>query len=228
MEVSHWFNFAALFFFLVLASKLVIYKLGNPKNLPPSPPSRPIIGHLHLLKQPLHRTLCELSNKYGDILFLRFGTRKVLVISSPSAVEECFTRKDVIFANRPRTVAGKHLNYNSTTMGFSSYGEHWRNLRRLTTVELFSTNRVATFSDMRKEEVQLLLKQLFRDSSKQQAKVGLTTSFMELTFNVAMRMIAGKRYYGKEVVDEEARHFNKLTIDNCRGSQVIIPIGDGQ
>lgn len=220
MEVSHWFNFAALFFFFVLASKLIIYKLGNPKNLPPSPPSRPIIGHLHLLKQPIHRTLCELSKKYGDILFLRFGTRKVLVISSPSAVEECFTRKDVIFANRPRTLAGKHLNYNSTTMGFSSYGEHWRNLRRLTTIELFSASRVASFSEIRKEEVQLLLKQLFRDSSKQQAKAGLTASFMELTFNVMMRMIAGKRYYGKEVVDEEARQFHNIIkeMEALRGS----------
>jgi hypothetical protein len=37
-------------------------------------------------------------------------------------------------------------------MGFSSYGEHWRNLRRLTTIELFSASRVASFSDIRKEE----------------------------------------------------------------------------
>jgi cytochrome P450 len=105
-------------------------------------------------------------------------------------------------------------------MGFSSYGEHWRNLRRLTTIELFSASRVASFSDIRKEEVQLLLKQLFRDSSKQQAKVGLTASFMELTFNVMMRMIAGKRYYGKEVVDEEAGQFQNIIkeMEALRGS----------
>ncbi|KAF2324317.1 hypothetical protein GH714_012346 [Hevea brasiliensis] len=204
MEVAQWLNLAVLVGVLfVFAAKFTFHKLGNPKNLPPIPPTRPIIGHLHLVKQPVHQTLHELSLRYGDILFLQYGTRKVLVISSPSAVEECFTRNDVIFANRPHSLAGKHLNYNSSTMGFSSYSDHWRNLRRLTTTELFSTSRTAMFSGIRTEEVRLLLKQLFQDSRRESAKVLLTSKFLELTFNNMMRMIAGKRYYGKAVMDQE-------------------------
>ncbi|KAJ0097266.1 hypothetical protein Patl1_28597 [Pistacia atlantica] len=39
----------------------------------------------------------------------------------------------------------------------------------------------------------------------------LKTMFSELTFNIMMRMVAGKRYYGDEVEDEEeARRFRKI------------------
>ncbi|KAF2299849.1 hypothetical protein GH714_004668 [Hevea brasiliensis] len=77
------------------------------KNLPPSPPSLPIIGHLHLLKQPIHQSLNNLPQKYGPITYLRLGLRPALVVSSPSAVEECLTKNDVVFANRPDFYAGK-------------------------------------------------------------------------------------------------------------------------
>ncbi|GMN62639.1 hypothetical protein TIFTF001_031716, partial [Ficus carica] len=32
-----------------------------------------------------------MARKYGDVLLLRFGTRDVVVVSSYSATEECFT-----------------------------------------------------------------------------------------------------------------------------------------
>ncbi|GAY39592.1 hypothetical protein CUMW_045530 [Citrus unshiu] len=60
--------------------------------------STAFIGHLHLLAKPVHRILHQIPEKYGDILFLRLGNRKVLLVSSPSAAEECFTRNDIIFA----------------------------------------------------------------------------------------------------------------------------------
>ena len=77
-------------------------------RLPPSPPAIPILSHLHLLlKQPIHRHLQTLSQKYGPIFSLRFGSRLLVIISSPSTVEECFTKSDIIFANRPCFLFGK-------------------------------------------------------------------------------------------------------------------------
>ena len=98
------------------------------KNLPPGPPSLPIIGNLNHLKRPLHRTFKALSEEYGPIISLWFGSRLVVIVSSPSVVKECFTINDVVLANRPRFLSGKYLAYNCTTLGTSSYGEHWRNL----------------------------------------------------------------------------------------------------
>ena len=212
MEVAILFYITLSFPILLFASvfKSIIQKRNSPRNFPPSPPALPIIGHLHLLKEPIHRTLHQLSEKYGPILYLQFGTRKVLVVSSAPAAEECFTKNDIIFANRPQMLAGKHLNYNNSSIGLAPYGDHWRNLRRLTTLELFSTSRLAMFASIRQEEIQLLLKELFLASSRKSAKVEVTSKLIELVFNIMLRTIAGKRYYGKDVVDKEAKEFRDI------------------
>ena len=72
-----------LLFLYVLKSILL-----KSKNLPPSPPyALPLIGHLHLIKEPLQLSLHKLTDKYGPIIFLCLGTRKVLVVSSPSTAK---------------------------------------------------------------------------------------------------------------------------------------------
>ncbi|KAL3514412.1 hypothetical protein ACH5RR_027129 [Cinchona calisaya] len=212
MEMNLYVN---LVFFLAIPFILFISnKLRKPKNLPPGPQALPITGHLHLLKRPVHRTLHELSQKYGPVMFLQFGVRKVIEASSPKAVEECFTKNDIIFANLPEMVAGKLLNYNSSTIGLSSYGDHWKNLRRITSLEVLSQSRLAEFTNIRQEEVHLLLKELYEESNDfQPIKFVLRSKFLYLTLNITMRMIAGKRYYGKDVTNEEARQFQEVIRD---------------
>ncbi|KAI3460185.1 hypothetical protein Pfo_016848 [Paulownia fortunei] len=202
--------FCPILYFLL---KFIVSKLVKiPENLPPGPPALPILGHLHLLKEPVHRTLHQLSQKYG-VMFLKFRVRKLLVVSSSQAAEECFTKNDIIFANRPELLAGKLLNYNCTTMGFAPYGDHWRNSRRLTALEIFSPSRLAMFSSIHQEEVRLMLQQLYGISSRpNQGKVELRSILSDLSFNIMMIMIAGKRYYGKDanVMGEEARLFQSI------------------
>ncbi|KAJ4826895.1 hypothetical protein Tsubulata_048175, partial [Turnera subulata] len=189
--------------------KLFAAKQTWHKHLPPRPSSSlPIIGHLHLMKAPIHRTLQKLSGQYGPIMLLSFGTRKVLVISSPNLVEECFNKNDIVFANRPQLLAGKHLKYNNTTIAASSYGHHWRNLRRIAALEIFSTNRLNMFLCIRQEEVRYLLKNLYEISHKGFSRVEMKSRISDLSFNIIMRMTAGKRYFGAEVDDlDEAKRF---------------------
>ncbi|KAL6212412.1 hypothetical protein ACLB2K_017632 [Fragaria x ananassa] len=92
MVDSLWFSALAFIIFITVIDKLFISNKQKYHNLPPSPPSLQIIGHLHLLKQPVHRTLQSLSETYGKVLLLRWGSRKVLLLTSPSAAEECFTK----------------------------------------------------------------------------------------------------------------------------------------
>ena len=64
------------------------------------------------------------------------------------------------------------------------------------------------FTSVRQDEVRLLVKQLFQDSSREKlTKVELRPKLLDLSFNIMLRTIAGKRYYGKEVVDQEAKQF---------------------
>ncbi|XP_044469152.1 cytochrome P450 81E8-like [Mangifera indica] len=211
--------------FLVLVFKLFLQSGTKYRSLPPSPPSFPIIGHLHYLrKPPIHRTLHRLSQKYGPIFSLWFGSRLVVIVSSSSLAEECFTKHDVVFANRPLFLTGKHIGYNNSTVAASPYGDHWRNLRRICTLEIFSSNRLNLFSHIRKDELQHLLKKLSKNSLNGFVEVELRPLLTELTFNNMMRMISGKRYYGDELSnDEEAKKFRNIIGEILENSGVSHP-----
>ncbi|KAM0951437.1 putative oxidoreductase [Dioscorea sansibarensis] len=198
-------------------------KAKTSHNSPPSPPtSLPILGHLHHLlkqKQPLHHSLSTLSSLHGPILSLRLGSRQALLVSSLSTATECFSsHNDIVFANRPHLFAGKHLGYNYTTIAWASYGPHWRNLRRLTTLELFSTLSLNSFSSIRRDEVLSLVKSLVKDNKK----VVLKPKLFELTLNIMMRMIASKMYFGEdddEVKDKkESERFRDIVEETFRVS----------
>ncbi|XP_042507623.1 cytochrome P450 81Q32-like [Macadamia integrifolia] len=201
MELLYYFIFC--FSILFLLSKLLLQKK---KHSPPSPTALPIIGHLHLFKKSLHRTLEALAGQYGPILSLQFGFRSVLVVSTPSAIEECFTKNDTILANRPYCFAGEHLAYNYTAFIWSPYGHHWSILRRITNVEIFSSDSLKTSSIIRNKEITHLVRQLYRgsDVGKLQ-KVELKSLFLQLTLNITMGLVTGKRLFGDKEVNVELR-----------------------
>ncbi|CAH9100600.1 unnamed protein product [Cuscuta epithymum] len=207
--ISSFLFYLPLVFLLYLISKHFHRKF---KNYPPAPfLTLPVVGHLYLFKKPLHKTLINISKRCGPVVLLEFGSRKVLSVSAPSAVEECLSRNDVVFANRPRFLAGKHIGYNHTSLVWASYGDHWRNLRKIAATEILSNNRLQTLHEIRADEVKSMIRKL-DSSSKEDSPVDMKTVFFELMLNLMMRMIAGKRYYGddKEVDVKEAARFREI------------------
>ncbi|KAK1317084.1 Isoflavone 2'-hydroxylase [Acorus calamus] len=199
----------------ILLSRLLLSPPPSNKTPPPSPLSLPLIGHLHLLKKPLHCTLAHLSLKYGPVLSLRFGSRPVLLVSSSAAAEECFTKNDIAFGNRPRFLVGKILGYDFTAPAWAPYGDHWRNLRRITTFRVCSTARVNSFSPFWSAEVRSIVKRFFaRHRSSIDGgftKAEIKSVSIDLTFNMVMEMISGKKYHGEgaTVSREEAEEFRE-------------------
>ncbi|KAF5468165.1 hypothetical protein F2P56_012341 [Juglans regia] len=189
-------SYAAFSFLISIVIIKLVYK--HNRNAPPSPFSLPIIGHLHLLKPPLYQTLQALSLQYGPILSLKFGSRSCIVISSSSAVEECFTKNDIIFANRPHTMAGDILTYNLNAPAWAPYGHLWRNLRRIVSIEIFSQNSLQKSSVVRQEEVYSLVRRLFKVSNREPEKVECRYVFSLLMFNVMMRMVNDEQCVGEE------------------------------
>ncbi|KAL6498229.1 hypothetical protein OROGR_028626 [Orobanche gracilis] len=218
METSLLYAFLSLILLLLATTSLVkLFSPEDKRKLPPSPVSSiPVLGHLHLLKFPLHRTYQKLADKLGPIFSLRLGNRLMVVVSSPEIVDECFTSNDVVLANRPKLIVGRYVGYNYTSLVSSPYGDHWRNLRRLTTVEVFSAARLNAFQSIRHDEIGLLLRKLCRTACQDFAKVELRSLLTEMTFNNIMRMVAGKRYFGGEEEEEEdggggeAKQFREL------------------
>ncbi|KAF8667314.1 hypothetical protein HU200_052988 [Digitaria exilis] len=226
MPSSIFLSFATALFVVLLIISLKKSKQRHRRRLPPSPPSLPVIGHLHLFKKPLHRSLSALAAAHGPVLLLRFGSRRVVHIADPAAAEECLTTHDAIFANRPRLPSARHLSNGYTTLGSSSYGPNWRNLRRIATVEVFSSQRLIGSSDVRAGEIRHMARRLFKAAAaagagavaSSPARADVKAHAFELALNIVARMIAGKRYYGDEDGDngdagpasEEAERFRAM------------------
>ncbi|MBA0548254.1 hypothetical protein Golob_019363, partial [Gossypium lobatum] len=179
----------------------------------------PGLGLAHIMPEahPLEALCKARPIKHGPVFSLRLGSQLFVVVSSSAVAEECFTKNDVVLANRPKLITGKHFGYNYTTISTSSYSDHWRNLRRIGSIEIFSSSRLNAFVAIRKDEVRRLLVRLSQDSRQGFAKVELKSMLNDLTLNNIMRMVAGKRYYGDEVKDEnEAREFREVITETFR------------
>lgn len=214
MQYFHFLYYLPLLLaFYVLTTKLIQKIL----SYPPTPFfSLPIFGHLYpFINKPLARTLAKLSQYYGPIIMFNFGSRAVLVISSPSAAEECFRKNDLVFADRPDSLVSKVLGYNNTALLVARYGPHWRNLRKISAVEVFSSQRLNLLSTIRHDEVKSLIRRLYVHSSSdgevRMVEVEMKTVFSELMYNVMMRMVTGDcSYYGD---NDKGKKFMKVVED---------------
>ncbi|KAI8014216.1 Cytochrome P450 82A3 [Camellia lanceoleosa] len=55
----------------------------------------------------------------------------------------------------------EHMCYNYAMFGFSPYGPYWREMRKITTLELLSNHRLATFNHIRESEVKASIKNIY-------------------------------------------------------------------
>ncbi|KAK8987042.1 hypothetical protein V6N11_055359 [Hibiscus sabdariffa] len=161
---------------------------GRDPNLPPSPPKLPIIGNIHQLGKLPHRSLRDLSNKYGPLLLLRLGYNPTLLVSSADMVREIVKSHDIVFSDRPKTAAVKHMLYESKGMGFGPYGEFWRQVRKMSIVELFSHQRVHSFQFVRDEEVEALINKI-RSTCLKGEPINLTKMLMVVSSNIVSRCV---------------------------------------
>ncbi|XVE56695.1 hypothetical protein DITRI_Ditri04bG0031300 [Diplodiscus trichospermus] len=173
---------------VLLLSLLIWLKLARRKklNLPPSPPKLPIIGNIHQLGRLPHRSLRDLSRKYGSLLLLHLGHNPTLVVSSTEIVREIVKNHDIVFSNRPSTTAAKILFYECCDFGFAPYGEYWRQVRKISALELFSHRRVHSFQFVRDEEVEVLINTI-RGASLNGESIDLTEMLMLVSNNIVSR-----------------------------------------
>ncbi|KAJ3701047.1 hypothetical protein LUZ61_004752 [Rhynchospora tenuis] len=186
---------------LILTILILIYtqtRSSTPTlSLPPSPPSLPLLGHLHRLGRLPHRSLQKLSTLHGPIMYLRLGTVPTVILSSASAVEKSIRFNDTELASRPRSAVAEILLYGSTDVAFSPYGEYWRQARRICVLHLLSTKRVQSFGFIRDQEVSLLIEKI-RSSSLRNGRfdsvVNLSQMLFKLTNDIVCRAALGHKF----------------------------------
>ncbi|GLT56028.1 hypothetical protein SLA2020_291010 [Shorea laevis] len=177
---------------LTLALILLSLRLRRRKlNPAPGPKPWPIIGNLNLIGPLPHRSLHALSQKYGPLMQLRFGSFPVVVGSSVEMAKVFLKTHDVVFAARPKTAAGKYTTYNYSDITWSPYGPYWRQARKMCLMELFSARRLESYEYIRKEEMKLLLKGLYNSFG---TPIMLKDHLSNVSLNVISRMVLGKKY----------------------------------
>ncbi|CAI0439186.1 unnamed protein product [Linum tenue] len=113
-----------------------------------------------------HRRLRDLAAKYGpDVMQLQLGELNYIVISTPEAAKLVMKTHDIAFASRPNFLAPDIIFYGGKDIAFAPYGDHWRQMRKLCTLELFSATRVQSFRHIREDEVSNLVASLTRSAA---------------------------------------------------------------
>ncbi|KAI5660806.1 hypothetical protein M9H77_20129 [Catharanthus roseus] len=207
MELYYFSTFAFLLFCFILAKTLKKSGQSNLK-LPPGPPPIPILGNAHqLIGGHTHHILRDLAKKYGPLMHLKTGEVSTIVASSPEIAEEMFKTHDVLFADRPSNiVAFKILSYDYSDIVISPYGNYWRQLRKISMMELFSQRSVQSFRSIREEEVLNFIKSI---GSKEGTKINLSKEISLLIYGITTRAAFGEKNKNTE---EFIRLLDQLTV----------------
>ncbi|KAM9275339.1 cytochrome P450 1A4-like [Morus bassanus] len=174
-----------------------------PKGLksPPGPRGYPILGNVLELRKDTHLALTRLSQKYGDVMEVRIGTRPVLVLSGLDTIRQALVKQGEDFMGRPDLHSFQYIS-NGQSLAFSpDSGEVWKARRKLAqnALKTFSITPSPTSSStclleehVSKEADYLVIKFLqLMDEGK---RFDLNRYLVVSVANVICAMCFGKRY----------------------------------
>ena len=172
---------------------------GDGVRLPPGPWRLPVIGSLHhLAGRPLvHRAFADLARRLGapPLMYLQLGEVPVVVATSRDAAREVMRAHDAALASRPWSPTIRIMMEEGQGLVFAPYGDLWRQLRRISILELLSARRVQSFRRVREDEVARLAAAVAAAAaSPQGAPVDVSRRIAELVADSAVRAMIGDRF----------------------------------
>ncbi|PIN13204.1 Cytochrome P450 CYP2 subfamily [Handroanthus impetiginosus] len=200
-----------LFFFLFFFVKISLKKNKNSaKNtqLPPSPPSLPIIGHLHLLSSTLHISFKNLASSYGPFMLICAGRATQYIVSNGAIAKEIFKTHDINFAARPEFGSSDYQIYKETLFSTLDYSKYWIFLKKICMMEILSTQQISRFVGFRKEE-RIKLLEVITGKAENGEACDLGFELMVMTNNLICRMIMSTRCSGDANEGMEIREVAK-------------------
>ncbi|KAL0456310.1 UNVERIFIED_CONTAM: Trimethyltridecatetraene synthase [Sesamum latifolium] len=214
MENSSW---ALLPIFLCLALILlpkIIFRQHPKRKLPPGPKPWPVIGNFNLIGPIPHQSLHSLSQKYGEIMQLKFGKFPVVVASSPEMAKQFLKVHDTVFASRPAVAAGKYTSYNYSDMTWAPYGPYWRQARKIYFSEVLNAKKLESFEHIRIEERRKFISRLRSLAGK---PIVLRDHLSRYTLSIICRMVLSNKYFSIDQTDEDHESNAIIKVDELRG-----------
>jgi cytochrome P450 len=126
---------------------------------------------------------------------LQIGEVSTVVVSSGEAAKEVMKTHEINFVERPCLLVANIMFYNRKNIGFAPYGDYWRQMRKVCTLELFSAKRVRSFRSVREEEVSNFIRNIY---AKAGSPINLSKMMLDLSNGVIARTSIGKKSKNQE------------------------------
>ncbi|KAJ6415437.1 hypothetical protein OIU84_004268 [Salix udensis] len=187
--------------FLCLYVLLLSLSRKNNKNLPPGPPTLPVLGNfLWLLRSSnnfssLEPVLRQLRARYGPIVTLHLGSEPSIFITTHEAAHKALVQSGSIFASRPPALETTRIMLsNETTVTTAPYGPLWLQLRQ-NFMSAFHPSRLHSYSDGRKWALGILRSKLLEEAGPSHgAIVVVVDHFQHAVFCLLVYLCFGEKY----------------------------------
>lgn len=208
------FIFILLCFFSLFCYSLFFKKTKDSRvgyDLPPSPPSLPVIGHLHLLLSTLvHKSLHKISSSYGPFLHLRIFNTPIILVSSASVAYEIFRAHDVNVSSRGVPAIDESLLFGSSGVINAPCEDYWKFMKKLMVTKLLGPQAQEQSRGIRADEINRFYRKLL-DKARKKESVEVGKEALKLVNNIMCRMSMGRRF--SEEDGEEAERLKGLVTE---------------
>ncbi|KAG8926377.1 hypothetical protein FRC02_008940 [Tulasnella sp. 418] len=109
-----------------------VRKIGaREPNLPPGPPTIPLLGNLNVFpKEEAYLRFAEWAKVYGHLFSLKIGPQTMIIISSMDALYEILEKNGAVTSDKPRYEPFRRIAGKGGVLAFEPYGPSWRKLRK--------------------------------------------------------------------------------------------------
>ncbi|CAH2045494.1 unnamed protein product [Thlaspi arvense] len=198
---------STLFLFLFFSKK----PKKNGVNLPPSPPSLPIIGHVHhLFSGSVHKSFQKISSKYGPFLHLRIFNVPIVLVSSASVAYEIFKDHDMSVSSHDAIGMEECLVFGSFGFTNAPYGDYWKSS---SLTNMLGPQALERSRGVRAAEMERFYRDLLDKAMKKQS-VEIGEEAMRLVNSIFGKMSMGSSFSednNEEKVSEFSVKFAALT-----------------
>ncbi|KHN18720.1 Cytochrome P450 76A2 [Glycine soja] len=172
-------------------------------RLPPGPPGWPVFGNMFQLGDMPHRTLTNLRDKFGPVVWLKIGAMNTMAIFSAEAATVFFKHHDHAFADRTITEIMRVHNYDKSSLALAPYGPYWRLMRRLVTVDMLVSKRINDTASIRRKCVNDMINWVAKEASKSEHGRGVHVSrfVFLMTFNLFGNLMLSRDLFDPESED---------------------------
>ncbi|KAI3865130.1 hypothetical protein MKX03_029217, partial [Papaver bracteatum] len=127
------------------------------------------------------------------------GPRKIPLIGNLHNIvaKQIMNTHDLVFADRPEFHVGKIAGWDSTGIELSRYGDYWKQVRRISTLELLSAKKVRSFKSLREEEVSNMIQTI---SLKTGSPINLSEKISSLSYDIIYREAFGNKCKDKQML----------------------------